>query len=320
VGTCPGRLAGVCFVTTEGIFSIAYTAFLVPILNAGFVLGLRAAALVALASATVGFLIGPMQLNPALPQLFAESSADSRWFGHLILFAVGVGMVAFVIGRVRNIVRALEQSEAIRERRNIELREEVHQRKEIETQLRLSEEHHRRVSGMLTDLTFKYVTYDDAPPTQEWIFGPCEEITGFKPEELNLERWTSVVIPGDEESFEDRHRDTTEHGVNESEFRIRRKDGSVRWVRQQLQVVPREGGNEIFGAMRDITERKLAEIALKRERDFISAVLDSAAVMVVVLDHEARLVRVNEAAAAFSGGTVREMEGTVSLHTWSIQR
>jgi hypothetical protein len=47
-----------------------------------------------------------MQLNPALPQLFAESSADSRWFGHLILFAVGVGMVAFVIGRVQIIVRA----------------------------------------------------------------------------------------------------------------------------------------------------------------------------------------------------------------------
>ncbi|GBE27734.1 blue-light-activated protein [bacterium BMS3Bbin03] len=52
-------------------------------------------------------------------------------------------------------------------------------------------------------------------------------------------------------------------------------------------------GNFLSFTIRDITERKNAELELKKERDFISAVLDTDGVLVIVLDNFGNLVRAN---------------------------
>jgi PAS domain S-box-containing protein len=61
--------------------------------------------------------------------------------------------------------------------------------------------------------------------------------------------------------------------------------------------------------VRDITDRQRAIEALRDERNFISAVLDTAAVLVVVLDREGKIVRFNRACETTTGYTSSEVKG-----------
>ena len=63
----------------------------------------------------------------------------------------------------------------------------------------------------------------------------------------------------------------------------------------------------IFG--QDITERKLVEVAQKKDRDFISKVLDTAGALVIVLEPEGRIVLFNRTAEKVSGYRFSEVRG-----------
>src|SRR6185436_1313823 len=90
-----------------------------------------------------------------------------------------------------------------------------------------------------------------------------------------------------------------------------RKDGSL--VEVVLSAAPvYDSGGEIIRYMAvtaDISKRKLAEEALRRERDFTSTLIDSTAALVVVLDREGRLIRFNRACERLTGYTFEEVEG-----------
>ncbi len=61
---------------------------------------------------------------------------------------------------------------------------------------------------------------------------------------------------------------------------------------------------------RDITERKQAEAALQRERDFVSALLDTIGALVVVLDRDGRIVRFNQTCEQATGYRFDEVKDT----------
>lgn len=58
----------------------------------------------------------------------------------------------------------------------------------------------------------------------------------------------------------------------------------------------------------DLTERRLVQRALQKERDFIAAVLDTAGAIVIVLDPEGRILRFNRAAEQVTGYHWREVK------------
>lgn len=57
----------------------------------------------------------------------------------------------------------------------------------------------------------------------------------------------------------------------------------------------------------DITERKLVEVAQKKDRDFISKVLDTASALVMVMEREGRIVLFNRTAEEVSGFSFAEI-------------
>ena len=91
------------------------------------------------------------------------------------------------------------------------------------------------------------------------------------------------------------------------ENRYRCKDGGYRWL--SWNATADSGKQIIYAAARDVTEHKRFEDALKRERDFISAVLDTVGALIIVLDRSGRVIRFNCTCEQVSGYTADEICG-----------
>jgi PAS domain S-box-containing protein len=97
--------------------------------------------------------------------------------------------------------------------------------------------------------------------------------------------------------------------VKNHEVRFKRRDGSTFW--SFLSIVLSDLGGEpvIIGGVHDIDERKAMEDALRFERNFVSAVLDTAGALVIVLDTAGRIVRFNKACQDTTGFSAEEVLG-----------
>lgn len=73
------------------------------------------------------------------------------------------------------------------------------------------------------------------------------------------------------------------------------KSGHIVWGQLSSSLLRDNNGKPQYfiSNIKDITEIKRAEHELRKERDFISAVLSTAGALVVVLDRHGRIVRFN---------------------------
>jgi len=94
------------------------------------------------------------------------------------------------------------------------------------------------------------------------------------------------------------------------EFPVRKKDGQEIWVGQHVRPIITNGRLEGFqGMARDITDRVNAQSELRAERDFVSAILDTAPSLIMVLDANGQIVRFNRACEELSGVSMSELIG-----------
>lgn len=94
------------------------------------------------------------------------------------------------------------------------------------------------------------------------------------------------------------------------EFRVVWPDGSVHWIAGRGQFLYKdEQPYRMVGVVRDITERKLADEALRKERDFAKNLIDTAQVVVLVLSPEGRIVNFNPYFEEVSGYPLEELKG-----------
>jgi len=94
-------------------------------------------------------------------------------------------------------------------------------------------------------------------------------------------------------------------------FRHRLADGTIRDVEVNSGPVTVEGRKLLYSIVHDITERVRAEEAVRKERDFSKAVLDTAGALVAVLDREGRITRFNRACEAATGYSASEVMGRI---------
>jgi PAS domain S-box-containing protein len=139
----------------------------------------------------------------------------------------------------------------------------------MEKRLRESEEKYRTlVEHSLQGI----MVIQDVPPRIIFANPSCAEIIGYSVDELlNLppHRTLGLVHPDDQEWL--LHR-LTDHLAREpipetGEFRVVRKDGTVRWVDYFASIIERDGSPAIQVAFVDITARKRAEEALRQAYD-----------------------------------------------------
>ncbi len=100
------------------------------------------------------------------------------------------------------------------------------------------------------------------------------DILGFTPEEwmADPELWSRQMHPADRERVFGREDDRSEPSTPD-EYRMRHRDGSIVWVRDEAALVADERGEEQWhGVISDITDRKLAEAELERRAEQQAAV------------------------------------------------
>jgi diguanylate cyclase (GGDEF)-like protein/PAS domain S-box-containing protein len=123
-------------------------------------------------------------------------------------------------------------------------------------------------TGTLIDLlpAIVYVADTGVDGVWHYISSGAEAITGFTPEQWMADTglWARQIHPDDREHVFGREEDLLEPATPD-EYRIRHRDGSTVWVRDEAVLLSdADGRMRWHGVMLDITDRKLAELELER--------------------------------------------------------
>ena len=103
-----------------------------------------------------------------------------------------------------------------------------------------------------------------------FLHGPVEEMTGYTKQDFLSGKvdWQEIIIPEDRSViFENRRKlKSNPELVIQSEYRIRAKNGEIKWVREFVRKIPSESrvSTKFQGSVHDITQYKIAEEALKK--------------------------------------------------------
>jgi len=147
---------------------------------------------------------------------------------------------------------------------NEELMKEIAQRKRIEKALRESEIKYRIVA----DNTYDWESWVDPERHFIYVSPSCRRITDHDPKEflMDPDLFLKIIHPDDLSTYIEHQNEVDQKRTGgEVEFRIVRPDGSQRWIGHVCQAVFDSEGHFLGhrGSNRDITERNLAEEALR---------------------------------------------------------
>lgn len=196
--------------------------------------------------------------------------------------------------------------------RNIERYEGVERLVQQRTQaLAASEERYRAISEMISDYAYAFRVNEDQTLTREWVIGSFEAITGYTSQELDaLGGWRALIYPEDMPIALARSRRLLANQHDVSEFRIRRKDGGIRWLRDHghpLWDAAQGRVTRIYGAAQDITDRKVAEQTAQQSQRFLQAALDALTAHIAILDENGVILTVNQSWRRFGQENGLEM-------------
>ncbi len=146
---------------------------------------------------------------------------------------------------------------------NQQLQHELSERKKAEEALRESEERFRRVSSMISDITYSCTRSEEGGYSINWMSGAAERICGYSIEEIQARRcWRFLVVEEDYPLFDRNVIGLQPGGQASCELRIRHRNGGLVVLTSYAECIRSEecpGHHSLFGALVDITGRKRAE-------------------------------------------------------------
>ncbi len=187
---------------------------------------------------------------------------------------------------------------------------DISERRRAEDALRDSEQKYRL---LVTDVpAMVYKGYADW--TVDFFDDKIEELTGYPLEDFTTRRlkWLDLILAEDREGVGEAFKQALKSDRSfVREYRIKGQSGAVQWIRDRGKIVLAQDGSidYVSGTFADITQQKAMDEALKKERDFISALLETVGALVVVLDPEGRIVRFNHACEFATGYLFDEVRG-----------
>ncbi|MFA7382454.1 MAG: ATP-binding protein [Desulfurivibrionaceae bacterium] len=233
-----------------------------------FLILLGALALAELLSRRIVLTLEQLQLlTHDLPVKLATEDKDIRWPES------GIREISHLIGNFRTMGDSLlKQFNEIRQ-----INESLEQRvKERTKELRESEEKFRTVA----DYTYGWEIWEDAAGVLLYCSPACERVTGYSPEAFKAEPGLleRLIHPDDLPKWKAHHakvhselekQNFLKGLANELEFRIRHRDGEIRWINHICHHVYDFAGHDLGHRIskRDITEHKRLEAEVLKNRN-----------------------------------------------------
>lgn len=192
---------------------------------------------------------------------------------------------------------------------------DITERKKLEEALRESEERYRTLYESSRD--------GIVAANLDGIITECNpayaEMLGYSREELRKIKFLDIIPPKWHIVNKAYFTQVMENGhAGEFEKEYIRKDGTIFPVSLRSWRVDDASGKSVgvWSIVRDITERKKAEVVSKRSKQLLESTLNSLFNAVFILDDEAKIVDCNTAASEIFGYSREEMLGkaTVFLH------
>ncbi len=157
-----------------------------------------------------------------------------------------------------------------------------------------------------------------SPKTPTWYSSQFIALLGFEEHEFPPfeESWASRIHPDDRDRVFQALREHIEHQVPyEVESRLKTKQGEYRWFKGKGQAIFDEQGTFIRGGgtIRDITDQKKSEEAVKRKHELLTSVVEGTSDIIFVKDHEGRYLLVNSPGARLLGYQIEEVIGRTDV-------
>lgn len=185
------------------------------------------------------------------------------------------------------------------------------ERKQTQDELRHNEERLQLIAAATNDVIWDW----DLTRSTLWWNANFMQQFGYAAQEveLGIESWSGRIHSDDRERVLTGIHAVIDHNGQfwKDEYRFRRRDGSYAYIFDRGYVLrdPQARPVRMVGAMVDLSERHLAEEALFDANAFSENLIDTANVMVVVLDRNGCVTRLNQAAEAITGYTQAELLG-----------
>ncbi|MBN2511685.1 MAG: PAS domain S-box protein, partial [Sedimentisphaerales bacterium] len=193
----------------------------------------------------------------------------------------------------------------------------ITERKQVEQALRESE---RKLSSLMANMPgMSYQCRNDHNWTMNFVSEGCLELTGYEASELIHNAGLSfndVILPEYREYLWGKWQAVLANRERlTEEYRIRAKDGTIKWVWEQGHGVYDEDGRVIAleGFITDITSRKQTEESLADETIRRRVLFEQSPDGIVVLDQEGKVYEANSQYARMLGYTLDEV---YQLHIW----
>ncbi|MBW8041649.1 MAG: PAS domain S-box protein [Planctomycetes bacterium] len=182
---------------------------------------------------------------------------------------------------------------------------DITERKQAEEALRESEEKYRQLVSTTTDAV---MLFDAETRNILDVNKACEELYGYSREEfLNLRQ---NDVTAELEKTEESIQQVANGHLKRIPFRYhRKKDGTIFPVEISGSIFEVAGRKVLCGVIRDITERKRAEEALKASEERLKILFESAPDGIFLNDLEGRFVDGNKAAEELVGYKREELVG-----------
>jgi PAS domain S-box-containing protein len=230
-----------------------------------------------------------------------------------------VGLISTVAAQLGSVIQrkfaeeALRQAHELLEKRilerteelaktNMALESEIAERRMTTQALLSSQKKYERLMNSLDGIVWEA---DPRSLQFSFVSEQAERILGYPVAAWRSEPgfWRDHIHGGDREAAVSFHLNTArEKKEGHFEYRMISADGKSVWLRDMVSVVVENDQTvKLRGVMVDITERKQMEETLQDERNFASAILETAGALVIVLNPDAHIVRFNRAFEQVTG-------------------
>ena len=178
--------------------------------------------------------------------------------------------------------------------------------------------------SMISDIVWSYDVNTKGEHVGSYISPVADRMLGLPVGTIgdNFEKYFSYVHPDDFPAVQEtllegvrtREKDKT------AEYRIRKADGTILWVRSKgLAYYYPDGRVTVYGTTSDITEQKQAEYTVRESKEKFSSAFRSASYAITITQaSDGKIFEANDGFFAITGYTFKDVVGktTVELNLW----